>query len=113
MSRTYWPPGETRASPAGSTCPACSGLASPATVATAQFAVPVVSLVCMVAIVGDGWLPSTGGLVGVRLVVSPVKPSGTQEGAAELVDVKAVCACSVVRVPKYASRPPGGPYTPH
>src|ERR1017187_2839008 len=100
MSRTYWPPRETRASPAGPTCPARSGPASPANVATGQFAVAVVPLVCMVAIVGDGWLPSTGVLVGVRLFVSPVKPSWTQEGAAELVDVKAVCACSVVPGPK-------------
>ena len=63
--------------------------------ATAQLAVPVVPLVCLEAIVGDGSLPSTGVLASLRLFVSAVKPSLTQAGAEELVAVKAVCASPV------------------
>ncbi len=89
--------------------------------AVEQFAVPVVPLVCLEATVGNDSLPvaGTGVLVRLRLLVSPVVPvtpgvlSGTHEGAAELVVVRAVCACSVVLLPKYASAPPASPYTPH
>src|SRR5580692_8711252 len=65
-----------------------------------QFAVPAVPSVCLEAIVGDDPPLSAGVLVRVRLFVSPVKPSATQDGAAELVDIRAVCACSVVPAPK-------------
>src|SRR6202044_3253115 len=54
-----------------------------------------------------------GVLVRVRLFVSPGKPSAGQEGAAELVAVRAVCACSVVFAPKSAALPLPSPYTPH
>ena len=73
----------------------------------------LVPLVCLVAIVGDGSLPSAGVVVSLRLFVSPVKPSSTQVGAELLVAVRAVCASSVVLVPKFASLPPPSPYTPH
>ena len=84
-----------------------------AQVATAQLAVPLVPLVCLEAIVGDGSLPSAGVLASLRLFVSAVKPSLTQAGAAGLVAVKAVCASSVVPAPKNASPPPPSPNTPH
>ena len=70
-------------------------------------------MVCVEAIVGDGSLPRAGVWASLRLFVSPVKPVLTQVGAAWLVAVKAVCASSVVLVPKYALAPPASPNTPH
>ena len=62
---------------------------------------------------GDGSLPSAGVWASLRLFVSPVKPSLTQAGADLLVAVKAVCASSVVLLPKIAALPLPSPNTPH
>ena len=58
---------------------------------------------------GEAALPRAGVDVRVRLFVSPVKPSWTQLGAALLVDVRAVCACSALLLPKLAELPPPSP----
>jgi hypothetical protein len=62
---------------------------------------------------GNGLLDSAGVLASVRLFVSPVKPSLTHFGAAELVPFRAVCASSVLAVPRKASPPQASPNTPH
>src|SRR5579863_7316745 len=79
----------------------------------AQLAVVLVPLVCLEAIVGEGSLPSAGVAVSLRLFVSPVKPSLTHLGSTCVPSVMAVCASSVVLVPKFASPPPPSPNTPH